>query len=34
MTIMGNLTLEDGAMFTNDGLLILKGNLINLDAGK
>jgi hypothetical protein len=34
ITIMGNLTLENGAVFTNDGLLILKGNLINLAAGK
>ena len=30
-TVNGNLTIESGGTFTNEGLVILKGNLINLN---
>ncbi|MCX6266646.1 MAG: hypothetical protein NTW16_04720, partial [Bacteroidetes bacterium] len=34
ITVHGNLTIESGGKLTNDGLLIMKGNLVNQNAKK
>ncbi len=34
LTVWGNLTIQDTGTLTNDGLLILKGNLMNLNTAK